>query len=207
MTLGDAAAEVVTGTVVFTDLVGFTEFTAVKGDAQAVVLLATQEELVTAALPPDARIVKELGDGLLLWFPTATSALATALDLQERFEATAEVSGLPLWVRIGVHWGHQTVRRADVVGHDVNVAARIVDVAGPGEVLLSLATRSALDGPPAGVCFDELGPVVMKGLPEPVPLFRAWRDRPVGHRFGSARAAVSSPSRSPVAVGCGRGPR
>ena len=49
----------------------------------------------------------------------------------------ADVTELPLWVRIGLHWGQQTVRRPDLVGHDVNVAARIVDVAGPGEVLLS----------------------------------------------------------------------
>ena len=83
-------------------------------------------------------------------------------------------TGLPLWVRMGLHWGRQTRRRDDLVGHDVNLAARIVDVAGPGEVLLSDATRAALRTPSA-VEFDELGPVVMKGIPDPIPLFRAWR--------------------------------
>lgn len=175
MTATTAAQETVSGTVVFTDLVGFTEFTAVRGDAEAVDLLARQEQIVAHALPDGARLVKELGDGLLLWFPDATSALRTALDLVPRFDADADATGLPLWVRIGMHWGHQTVRRLDFVGNDVNVAARIVDVAGPGEVLLSEATRSELDGSMDDVCFEELGPVVMKGLLEPVPLFRASR--------------------------------
>jgi adenylate cyclase len=174
MTVATAPPEVVSGTVVFTDLVGFTEFTAVRGDAEAVQLLSRQEQLVEAALPDGARVVKELGDGLLLWFPDATSALRTAIDLQASFEAEAEATGLPLWVRIGLHWGRQTIRRLDVVGHDVNVASRIVDLAGPGEVLLSEATKSALDGSVADINFEEMGPVVMKGVPAPVALYRAW---------------------------------
>ncbi|MEJ7582998.1 MAG: adenylate/guanylate cyclase domain-containing protein [Acidimicrobiales bacterium] len=175
MTVVTSTLEMVSGTVVFTDLVGFTEFNAVRGDADAVQLLAKQEQLVAAALPSDARLVKELGDGLLLWFPDATSALCTALDLLPRFDAHSDATGLPPWVRIGLHWGRQTIRGDDLVGHDVNVAARIVDVAGSGEVLLSQATRTAIDASLPDVSFEELGPVVMKGLPEPVPLFRAWR--------------------------------
>jgi adenylate cyclase len=175
VTATTAPPSVVSGAVLFTDLVGFTEFTAVQGDAGAVELLARQEEIVAAVLPDGSRVVKELGDGLLLWFPDADAALSTALELQERFEAAAEETDLPLWVRMGLHWGRQTRRRDDLVGHDVNVAARIVDVAGPGEVLLSEATRAALRGPVRDVCFDELGPVVMKGIPDPIPLYRAWR--------------------------------
>ena len=55
-----------TGAVVFTDLVGFTEFTATAGDDEALRLLAVQEQIVGELLPTDARIVKELGDGLML---------------------------------------------------------------------------------------------------------------------------------------------
>ena len=56
----------VQGAVVFTDLVGFTEYTAIQGDDAAVALLPTQEEIVQRKLPDGARIVKELGDGLML---------------------------------------------------------------------------------------------------------------------------------------------
>jgi adenylate cyclase len=166
----DGAVE---GTVVFTDIVGFTEFTALRGDEEALALLSTQERLVREALPENARIVKELGDGLLLWFPDACEALKTVLELQERFEAQSSESLVPLWVRVGMHTGRQTRRGSDLMGHDVNVAARVVDVAGPGEVLLSDATLAQIEGRLPQVAFEELGPVVMKGIPQPVRLYRA----------------------------------
>ncbi len=93
--------------------------------------------------------------------------------LQKRFEQESGESMLPLWVRIGLHSGRQTRRGDDLVGHDVNVAARVVAVAGPGEVLLSDATRAEIDEQLMAVSFEELGPVVMKGLPAPVRLYRA----------------------------------
>ena len=163
------------GTVVFTDIVGFTEYTALRGDEEAVALLSTQERLVQDALPAGARIVKELGDGLLLWFPDACEALDTSLTLQERFEKESAESVMPLWVRVGMHSGRQTRRGEDLVGHDVNVAARVVNVAGPGEVVLSYATLAEVDDKSPTVTFEEIGPVVMKGIPAPVRLYRAVR--------------------------------
>ena len=173
MATATRANGVTQGTVVFTDIVGFTEFTALRGDEEALQLLSTQERLVREVLPPGARIVKELGDGMLLWFPDACEAVATALNLQERFDQESGESLLPLWVRFGMHSGRQTLRGSDLVGHDVNVAARVVDVAGPGEVLLSDATLAQVQGRLPGVAFEELGPVVMKGIPQPVRLYRA----------------------------------
>jgi class 3 adenylate cyclase len=166
-------SEVIEGTVVFTDIVGFTEFTALQGDEGAMQLLSVQERLVRGVLPPESRIVKELGDGLLLWFDDACAAVRTSLRLQERFEHESSNSELPLWVRCGMHTGRQTRRGTDLIGHDVNIAARVVDVAGPGEVLLSEATQRRVEGGLPDVWFDELGPVVMKGIPEPVRLYRA----------------------------------
>lgn len=157
----------------FTDLVGFTEFTATRGDAEALQLLATQDRLLQASLPETARIVKELGDGLLLWFPEPVTALHSAFALHRGFETESSASGVPLWIRVGMHHGRALQRGADVVGHDVNVAARIVDVAGPGDVLVSDTVRAAVDPQSAHVCFNELGPVVMKGVPEPIRLWRA----------------------------------
>ena len=125
-------------------------------------------------MPPHARVVKELGDGLLLWFPDAPSAFDTTLHLQSQFEAVSAV-GPPLWVRMGVHCGRALMKGADLIGHDVNVAARILDVAGPGEVLASEQARVDGEGRLPGVMFDELGPVVMKGIPTPVRLWRATR--------------------------------
>ncbi len=137
-----------TGFVVFTDLVGFTQLTAERGDEFALSLLERQDRIVRDALVEGARVVKELGDGLLLWFSEETAALDICLGLQARFCA-ASTEEVPLWVRMGMHWGRPRSRGDDLVGHDVNLAARIVDVAGPGEVLVSepaLARLGLLDG-------------------------------------------------------------
>jgi adenylate cyclase len=167
------ASAPIEGTIVFTDIVGFTEFTATRGDDEALQLLAMQDGLVRAVLPDGARIVKELGDGLLLWFPEPVPALHSAFELDRGFEEGSAASGTPLWIRIGMHHGRALERGADLVGHDVNVAARIVDVAAPGEVLVSDAVRAEVDPGPAHLCFNELGPVVMKGIPTAIRLWRA----------------------------------
>jgi adenylate cyclase len=165
--------EPIEGSIAFTDIVGFTEYTATRGDVEAVHLLATQDRLVRSVLPPDARVVKELGDGLLMWFPDAAAALCCAFALHRSFEEESAATGLPLWIRIGMHHGRALTRGHDLVGHDVNLAARIVDVAAAGEVLVSDAVRSRVDARQCAASFVELGPVVMKGIPEPVRLWRA----------------------------------
>jgi class 3 adenylate cyclase len=163
---------VLTGAVAFTDICGFTEFTAVRGDEDAVRLLTAQEEVVRTRLPDGARIVKEIGDGLLLWFPEPRAALLSVLAFQDGFRAQEADSELPLWVRIGVHWGSQTPRGSDLIGHDVNIAARVVDIAGPSEVVVTEALVAKLGEADLDIDIDELGPVVMKGLPDPIRLFR-----------------------------------
>ena len=168
-----AAIQTLEGTIVFTDIVGFTEFTALRGDEAALNLLSIQERIVSERISSHGRIVKELGDGLMLWFDDPCQAVAACLALQERFEQEAVSRDLPLWVRVGVHYGRPAQRGGDLIGHDVNVAARMVDLAAPGEVLASDATVQAIgDGLPQ-VQFEEVGPTVMKGIPAPVPLFRA----------------------------------
>ncbi|HEV2311127.1 MAG TPA: adenylate/guanylate cyclase domain-containing protein [Acidimicrobiia bacterium] len=162
------------GAITFTDIVGFTEFTATEGDAAAIELLDRQTDLVHDVLPAGGRIVKELGDGLLIWLPAARPAVDVCLELLDRLMHAGQE--LPaLWVRIGMHWGSPARRGDDLVGHDVNLAARIVDVAGPGELLVSAGVFDALDANHGGVSLDELGPIVMRGIPDPVRLYRATR--------------------------------
>jgi adenylate cyclase len=176
------------GAIVFTDIVGFTALTDMHGDDIALALLERQERIVREALPSTARVVKELGDGLLLWFDDPCEAIDTCLRLQFAFDAVnddadrddadrddADRDGaapdVPLWVRIGVHFGTPRRRGDDIVGRDVNLAARIVDLAGPGEVLCSEATADVIGNHP-GIGFEPLGPVFVRGITEPVPIVR-----------------------------------
>jgi adenylate cyclase len=164
------------GAIVFTDIVGFTALTDTHGDDVALALLERQEEMVRGALPANARVVKELGDGLLLWFDDPREAIDTCLRLQRAFDTVNDAAddgagGIPLWVRMGVHWGCPRRRGDDIIGRDVNLAARIVDLAGPGEVLCSEATADVIGARP-GFGFEPLGPVFVRGISEPVPIVR-----------------------------------
>ena len=159
------------GTIVFTDIVGFTQMTDEHGDDLALTLLERQEELVRRTLPDASRVVKELGDGLLLWFDDAAAAIATCLSLQRAFENESE-GDMPMWVRIGMHWGCPRARGDDIVGRDVNLAARISELAGPGEVLCSEATAERAGAVP-GVEFEPLGSVFVRGIADAIPLMRA----------------------------------
>jgi adenylate cyclase len=171
--VSDLAVE---GAIAFTDLVGFTEYTATQGDREALAVLGAQERIVRDALPASARVVKELGDGLLIFFTDAGTAIPGCLAILDGFERAAETDEMPLWVRAGLHWGRPSSRGDDLIGHDVNVAARIVDVAAPGELLCSgpmLEAVAITAGDEDG--YVELGPVMMKGIPEPIDLYRVER--------------------------------
>ena len=163
-----------TGAVVFTDIVEFTRYNAERGDDAAVALLEQQSAQVRALLPDCARVVKELGDGLMLWIPDATAALETCLAMQEQVGARdAPDDPDAVAIRVGAHWGSPRRRGDDFVGNVVNLAARIVDLAAAGEVLVSEALLSAAgDTAPLHAQADELGPVFVKGVPDPVPLYR-----------------------------------
>ena len=110
---------------------------------------------------------------MLLWFPDPATALHTAFALHRGFGDESAASGRALGIRVGMHHGKALQRGEDIIGHDVNVAARIVDIAAPGEVLVSDAVRVGVDSDMAQVRSIELGPVVMKGVPRPIRLWRA----------------------------------
>jgi class 3 adenylate cyclase len=116
-------------TVVFTDLEGFTAYTDVHGDAAALALIDEHHERAAPIVRRwKGRIVKHLGDGLLCTFPQPASGLRAALDLL----ASAPD---PLRLRAGVHMGEVVQTKNDVVGHMVNVAARVCEAAKGGQVL------------------------------------------------------------------------
>lgn len=163
------------GAIVFTDIVGFTELTDQHGDDIAIAMLELQDKVVQDSLPANSRIVKELGDGLLLWFADAQAAVRTSLEMQHRLEGES-LNDIPLWVRIGAHWGSPRRRGDDIIGRDVNLASRIAGLAGPGEVLCSDSMAVAA-GAIDGIEYLPLGPVFVRGIVEPIPLMRITRAR------------------------------
>ena len=149
-------------TVMFTDLEGFTRFTAEHGDEVAASLITEHQRHVGPIVRSrGGRIVKRLGDGLMLTFPAPEAAVLAALELVEAVDE-------PLRLRAGLHLGDTVHTHGDVLGHVVNVAARITEEAAGGVVLASVDVRDAV-APMAGVRFGRARRVRLKGV-EPMAL-------------------------------------
>ena len=161
----DAGAE---HTFLFADLVGFTAFTERVGDhAAADVAIAFKSAAAHAADELGCEVVKDLGDAVMIHGEDAARVVALALRL--RRELASELLFPPL--RMGVHTGPAVQRDGDWYGATVNVAARIADDAGAGEVLLSMKTRERIAR--AGVRTADRGARSFKNVTAPLAVFAA----------------------------------
>lgn len=132
-------------TVLFTDLVGFSDWALRAGDDDTLRLLRA---VATAIEPPVSahrgRVVKRMGDGLMATFPDAQHAF-DAVTAARTALARVEVAGHRPRLRAGIHTGRPRTIGDDLVGVDVNVAARICQRAGTDEVLVSDTACAGLD--------------------------------------------------------------
>ncbi|HEY4894533.1 MAG TPA: adenylate/guanylate cyclase domain-containing protein [Solirubrobacteraceae bacterium] len=130
--------------ILFTDLVGFSEWALHAGDELAVRLL---REVGEAIEPPiltrGGEVVKRLGDGLMAVFRDARSATEAAFEASERV-ALVNVDGHRPQLRTGIHLGRPRKVGRDYLGVDVNIAARLAESAQPEEILVSDRTLLAL---------------------------------------------------------------
>lgn len=174
MTATSDPVTTVVGAVLFTDLVGFTEFTDAVGDEPAVRVLDDQSNLAVALLADcdGGRLVKELGDGMMLWFAASAEAISFAVSLLHAVGDSTSGGRFPLAMRLGMHHGEAIVRGADLVGQTVNIAARVADLAGPGELLVSSAVVSTMPADDTGLGLEPIGPTRVKGVTQPIWLHR-----------------------------------
>ena len=167
------------GAVLFTDLVGFTEYTDTEGDVAALRVLEHQTGHMSGITDarPEARIVKELGEGLMVWFDAPLDAIVGAIAMLLAVEEARTTDTFPVAIRMGLHAGEVLPRGRDLIGATVNVAARIAALAGPGELLASEAAVDACGGRLPAARLDPVGPAPVKGVSTPVWLVRVSPDR------------------------------
>jgi adenylate cyclase len=148
-------------TVVFTDLEGFTSYTAEHGDEAAVALLHEHHRAAEPVVRRQGgRIIKRLGDGLLCTFALPAGGIRAAVDLL----ATAPQ---PVQLRAGAHRGEAIVSGDDIIGHDVNVAARVAEIARGGHALAT-GDAVAAAGPLPGIRVGKPRGRRLKGIAEKV---------------------------------------
>ena len=154
----------VLSTVLFTDIVGSTQRAAQVGDDAWSTTLASHNQLVDRYVAAGrGSVVKFTGDGALATFDGPARAIECACAIRDA------VQDLGLQIRAGLHTGEIEVADGDIRGIAVHVAARIMSLSGPGEVLVSGVMPPLVLG--SRIVFDDRGTHELKGVPDSWPVF------------------------------------
>ncbi|RWC23238.1 MAG: adenylate/guanylate cyclase domain-containing protein [Mesorhizobium sp.] len=148
------------------------------------------------------RLVKVMGDGVLVEFASVVNAVQCAVELQERMaEANSVVSeARRIILRIGINLGDVMVEGRDLYGDGVNVAARLEGIADPGQICVSGSVYEQVKRKIA-FGFDELGPRAIKNIAEPVHVYRVQSRSSVMHENGGTEeGALPLPAKPSIAV-------
>lgn len=150
-------------TLCFIDLTGFTRFTEEEGDAEAYSVIEQFTDTVEATLPPEANVVKTIGDEVMVVSPDPTTLTEWSVGFLSLFDDRPKP-------RVGIHYGAAVFRDGDYFGGQVNLAHRVVNRALGGEVLVTDTVAQTIEGHP-DLELDGIGEVVLKGFPVPTPLY------------------------------------
>jgi adenylate cyclase len=154
-------------TIAFVDIASFTALAEASGDATAIRVLDRIDTIVRPLLVEhDGKVVKQVGDGFMLAFREPADAVRFAMATQDEL---ARDPDLPA-IRVGMNTGPALYRTGDYLGNAVNVASRVVNAAMPGQILLTepVAKAASNDGIPV----EEIGARMMRGVDEPLALYR-----------------------------------
>ncbi len=162
----------------FADLTGFTALTEEQGDFDAADVATRFAALARGALGPEDRLIKTIGDAVLVTSPEP----GAALELVERMLASAAAEKTLPALRVGLHHGPAIERDGDVYGAAVNLAARVVAEAYAGEVLAT-ATVAAV-AKERGIPVVDIGPVPLKNVGDATVLSS------LGFMVGASESAI-----------------
>jgi class 3 adenylate cyclase/alpha-beta hydrolase superfamily lysophospholipase len=150
--------------ILFTDIVGSTATASALGDRQWRNLLETHDAVARTIVGQHrGRVVNTTGDGILATFDGPGRAIRCALALGEALRP------LGLVIRAGLHTGEVEVRGSDIAGVGVHIAARVMDAASPGDLLVSPAVPMLVAG--SGIDFEDRGEHELTGIPGSWRLF------------------------------------
>jgi adenylate cyclase len=150
--------------IAFADLTGYTELTEERGEEEAVDAVERFIEQVEITLPDDARVIKTIGDEVMVVGADAGALVDWGVGFQRLMAGSRPAP------RVGIHTGPALYRDGDYYGRCVNQAARVVARAAAGEVLV---TRQVVDAAGSHVEFEPLGEVRLKGFSDATELFVA----------------------------------
>ncbi|HEY2885433.1 MAG TPA: adenylate/guanylate cyclase domain-containing protein [Rhizomicrobium sp.] len=145
----------------------------------------------------DGRVIKTMGDGVLVEFPSVVEALKCAIDIQRSMakrNATV-LADQRMEFRIGINSGDVVMEKGDIFGEGVNIAARLESIAEPGGISISQRVHEDVQNR-VDVAFEDTGEQKLKNLSRPVRVYRVVLDRPAPR----PSAALVLPDRPSLAV-------
>src|SRR6266851_2800249 len=162
-----------TSTLLFTDIEGSTHLLQQLGDRYAELLTECLNLLRTAFQKYSGYEVDTQGDAVFTVFARASDALLAAVAAQRELALHSWPSAVTVRVRMGLHTGEPSRLAEGYVGLDVHYAARIMNAAHGGQVLLSRVVRDLVEHDlPEGVSLRDLGEHYLKDFERPLPLYQ-----------------------------------
>jgi class 3 adenylate cyclase len=173
-----AAARRLPVVVMFADIVDSTRLTAVIGDEDWTRVRARCRQLLQDCYAAQqGSEVSSHGDGFLARFPGAAGSVRCAIEVQRRLDDERRQIGFAPTLRIGINGGEAMDEDGDLLGTVVNLAARVMTEAQPGEILITEAIADRLDD---HFTVDDRGLRLLKGMNRPCHLLSvAWSDHPL----------------------------
>ena len=160
-------------TFLLTDIEGSTGLLRQLGDGYATLLRDVRALIRKRVRDAGGHEVDARADEFFAAFRQAARALDAAVGIQRSLKQREWPEGVEVRVRIGVHTGRTTLTETGYVGIAVHTAARVCSAGHGGQILLSSASRDALEGSQAaGIALRTLGRYALAGLPEPEALFQ-----------------------------------
>ncbi len=160
--------------VLVADVVGYSRLIGQDEEGTLSRLKALREELIDPSIARhDGRIVKTMGDGVLVEFPSVVDAVRNAVEVQQGVaEREAEVpEERRIEIRVGVNLGDIVIDGEDILGDGVNLAARLEGLADPGGICISGAAFDQVDGK-LDLAFENMGEQKVKNIEKPVRVYR-----------------------------------
>jgi adenylate cyclase len=181
--------------ILFADICGTARLYEKLGDTEALrAIERCLNRMERASVGFKGRVVKTLGDELMSVFDSTEAALHAAVEMQQRIDSLPPVSGVSLAIRVGFHYGPAAEEDDDTLVNTVNVAARIVTLAKPGQVLASAEAVAVL--PPALRELTKEVDVPGAAKDESIRVFDVkWEQGNEDHR---ARIQASMPTSAPA---------
>lgn len=172
------------------DVVGYSRLVGRDEEGTIARLKALRKEVIDPCLARHGgRVVKTMGDGLLIEFASVVEAVRNAVEVQRSIAARS--AGVPddeqIVFRVGINLGDIVIDGEDILGDGVNVASRLESMCEPGGLCVSDIVYQSIEGK-AELAFDDLGEQRLKNIAKPI---RVWRWRP--DATGKWRRSVVAP--------------